>query len=241
MKGQVEVTPPDGGRRRMRKRLGIVTIGQTPRTDVVPEMAEILGPGVEILERGALDGLDIQAITALAPSAEDEVLVTRLRGGASVCVAHRQIVPRVQACLADLDRAGVTLSAVLCTGIFPGLAAGVPLLHPDRLLLGVLRGLSWAGRLGVLTPSTAHVPQTLARWRGYGFDPVLAVLSPYDDTSAKPIGLAAEALGAGEAGIVVLDCMGYRRKVKEEVAALLGVPVLQANLLLARIAAEALT
>jgi protein AroM len=70
-----------------RARLGLVTIGQTPRTDVVPEMAEVLGPGIEIVERGALDGLDIQAITALAPGPGDEVLVTRLRGGAPVFVA----------------------------------------------------------------------------------------------------------------------------------------------------------
>jgi len=224
----------------MRKRLGIVTIGQTPRTDVVPEMAEVLGPGIEVLERGALDGLDIGAISGLAPGPGDDVLVTRLRGGASVFVAHRHVVPRVQACLADLDRAGVAVSAVLCTGPFPGLAAAVPLLSPDRLLLGVLRGLAWAGRLGVLAPSTAHVSQTMARWRGYGFDPVVAVLSPYDEARASALGLAAEALGGGEAGVVVLDCMGFRRKVKEELSALLGVPVLQANLLLARVAAELL-
>jgi protein AroM len=224
----------------MRARLGIVTIGQTPRSDVVPEMAAVLGPGVEILERGALDGLDVRAIGALAPAAGDDVLVTRLRDGASVFVAHRHIVPRVQAALADLDRAGVALSALLCTGVFPGLAAAVPLLHPDRLLVGVLRGLSWSGRLGVLTPSTAHLPQTAVRWRGYGFDPVLAVLSPYEEANPAAPGLAAEALGGGDVGVVVLDCMGYRRKVKEELHALLGVPVLQANLLLARVAAELL-
>jgi protein AroM len=224
----------------VRKRLGIVTIGQTPRTDVIPEMAEVLGPGVEIVERGALDGLEIQAITGLAPGPGDDVLVTRLRGGASVFLSHRRIGPRVQACLADLDRAGVALSALLCTGVFPGLAAAVPLLHPDRLLVGTLRGLSWAGRLGVLTPSAAHVPQTVARWRGCGFDPVVAVLSPYQESDPAGPGLAAEALGGGEAGLVVLDCMGFRRKVKDELHALLGVPVLQANLLLARVAAELL-
>lgn len=223
-----------------RARLGLVTIGQTPRDDVVPEMAEVLGPGVEIIERGALDGLDIQAIAALAPDPGDEVLVTRLRGGVPVFVAHRHVVPRVQACLTDLDRAGVALSAVLCTGTFPGLASAAPLLTPDRLLLGVLRSLAWSGRLGVLTPSSAHVSQARARWRGYGFDPVVGVLSPYDEDDASAFGLAVEALGGGEAGLVVLDCMGYRRKVKAEIRGLLGVPVLHANLVLARVAAELL-
>ncbi len=223
-----------------RARLGIVTIGQTPRTDVVPEMAEVLGPGVEVLERGALDGLDIQTISGLAPGPADEVLVTRLSGGAQVFVAHRLVAPRVQRCLADLDRAGVAMSALLCTGAFPGLASAAPLLHPDRLLLGVLRGTSWAGRLGVLTPSVAHVPHTAARWRASGFDAVLAVLSPYEADDGRALALAVEALGGGEAGLVVLDCMGYRRKVKEEIHALLDVPVLQASLLLARVAAELL-
>jgi protein AroM len=223
-----------------RPRLGLVTIGQTPRTDVVPEMAEVLGPGIEIVERGALDGLDIQAITALAPGPGDEVLVTRLRGGAPVFVARRRIAPRVQAALADLDRAAVTLSAVLCTGLFPDLAAGAPLLHPDRLLLGLLRGVSWPGRLGVLAPSAAHVPQSAARWRGWGFEPVIAVLSPYEEDTGPALGLAVEGLAGGEAGLVILDCMGYRRRVKAEVGARLGVPVVQANLLLARVAAELL-
>jgi protein AroM len=224
----------------MRARLGIVTLGQTPRSDVVPEMAEVLGPGVEIVERGALDGLDIQAITGLAPGPGDDVLVTRLAGGTSVFVAHQRIAPRVQRCLTDLDRTGVALAAVLCTGVFPGLAAAVPLLHPDRLLLGVLRGLSWSGRLGILAPSSAHVPQTVTRWRGYGFDPVVAVLSPYDASAPAAVSLAAEALGGGESGVVVLDCMGFRRKVKDELAHLLHVPVLQPNLLLARVAGELL-
>jgi protein AroM len=66
------------------------------------------------------------------------------------------------------------------------------------------------------------------------------VLSPYEEQDGGGLGLAVEALGGGEAGLVVLDCMGYRRKVKDEVRALLGVPVLQANLLLARVAAELL-
>ena len=40
-----------------RKIIGAVTIGQAPRVDIMPELMEILGPGIEIKEAGALDGL----------------------------------------------------------------------------------------------------------------------------------------------------------------------------------------
>ena len=38
-------------------KVGLITVGQAPRSDVVPDMAAILGGGVEIVEAGALDGL----------------------------------------------------------------------------------------------------------------------------------------------------------------------------------------
>ncbi|WP_333904711.1 AroM family protein, partial [Achromobacter insolitus] len=40
------------------RRVAFFTIGQSPRSDVVPEMASLLGARVRIDEFGALDGLD---------------------------------------------------------------------------------------------------------------------------------------------------------------------------------------
>ena len=222
----------------MRPIIGLVTIGQSPRVDVVPDMAEILGPGVEVREAGALDGLGRAEIDALAPAPDDEILVTRLSDGASVFVGRRAITARVEAQIAALERAGVTLTALLCTGAFPRLAAARPLIQPQPVLLGALRGMSWPGRLGILTPSVPHVPQTLARWRGDGFDPVVAPLSPYDATDATAVARAAATLHESGVGLVVMDCMGYRRKTRDEVQELLQVPVLAANFLVARMLAE---
>ena len=39
---------------------------------------------------------------------------------------------------------------------------------------------------------------------------------------------------------VVMDCIGFRRKTRDEIAALTGAPTLVANLLVARVAAELL-
>ena len=59
-------------------KVGLITVGQSPRSDVVPDMAAILGGDVEILEAGALDGLSRAQIAPLAPEGDDEIIVTRL-------------------------------------------------------------------------------------------------------------------------------------------------------------------
>jgi protein AroM len=218
--------------------IGLVTIGQSPRSDVVPDMAALIGHGVEVREAGALDGLTRAEIAALAPTGGDEILVTRLTDDSAVFVGKEKIVGLVEARIAALERGGAALTALLCTGAFPKLRATRPLIQPHPVLLGTLRGLSWPGRLGVLTPSERHVPQTEARWRRDGFDPVVAPLSPYEEEDPAALRRAAEAMRAGGAGLVVMDCMGFRRKTRDELAGLTGVPVLLANLLVARVIAE---
>lgn len=221
-------------------RVGLITVGQAPRNDVVPDMAAMLGADVDILEAGALDGLTREQIATLAPEGDDEILVTRLADASSVFVGKKHVIPLVEARIAALEDRGVALNVLLCTGAFPKLAARRTLLEPQQLLLGLLRAMTFPGRLGVLTPSDRHIPQTSDRWRKAGFDPVVAALSPYQEEDARAVRGAAEALRTGGAGIVVMDCIGFRRKTRDEVAHLTGAPTLVANLLVARVAAELL-
>jgi protein AroM len=222
----------------LRPVVGLVTIGQSPRPDVVPEMTAVIGPGVEVREAGALDGLDRGEIAALSPTGADEILVTRLQDGTPVFLGKEKIVGLVEQRIAALEGDGANLTALLCTGAFPRLRSMRALIQPHPVLLGTLRGLSCPGRLGVLTPSVPHVPQTEARWRRDGFDPVVAPLSPYEEADPAALARAADAMRAGGAGLIVMDCMGFRRKTRDELRGLTGVPVLLANLLVARVLAE---
>ena len=174
---------------------------------------------------------------------------TRLHPGDYVTLGHEDALPvsesrdedvvaRVQACVDELEAAGVAMTAILCTGVFPPLRARRPLVEPQEILLGLLRGLTWEGRLGVLTPSVPHVPQTEARWREVGFDAVVAPLSPYEEHDPAALVRATAALREGQVGLVVMDCIGFRRKSRDMLQKELGVPVLVANLLVARVIAE---
>src|SRR3989441_9728839 len=194
--------------------IGLVTIGQSPRVDVVPEMAAVMGPGVEVREAGALDGLSRAEIAALAPTGDDEILVTRLADGTSVFLGKQKIVGHVEARIAALEREGLTVTALLCTGAFPPLRATRALIQPQPVLLGTLRGMRWPGRLGVVTPSEKHVPQTEARWRRDGFAPVVDPLSPYEHEDAAALARVATSLREAGAGLALIDCQRFHPKAR---------------------------
>jgi protein AroM len=162
--------------------------------------------------------------------------VTRLADGTPVFLGRQRIEGLLEQRIAALEASGATLTALMCTGDFPRLRARRPIVQPQPVLVGALRGISWPGRLGVVVPSVPHVPQAVERWRGEGFEPVVVALSPYEEEDPAAGGRAAEGLRGS--GLVVLDCMGFRRKTRDEFRELIGAPVLLANLLVARVIAE---
>ncbi|WP_323173514.1 AroM family protein [Natrialba sp. PRR66] len=216
--------------------LGLVTIGQAPRTDVTPDIRSHLPDDVEVVEVGALDRFNsTEAIEAKAGPTDDEpVYVTRLRSGDSVTIdreaTHKLTQERVREIEADVDTIGL-----LCTGSFPDLSASVPVLEPSELLHAWATGIvSAATTVGVLIPKPEQFSQTHEKW---GTDIEAAVGSPYD-------GLDAVVTGAIELGtepdLVVLDCIGYTPEMKREVARRTDASVLLARSVLRKTATELL-
>ena len=67
---------------------------------------------------------------------------------------------------------------------------------------------------------------------------MVAPLSPYEEHDPVALARATAALREGRVGLVVMDCIGFRRKTRDLLQKELGVPVLVANLLVARVIAE---
>ena len=86
-------------------RVGLITIGQAPRDDVVPEMLAQLGFEVEAIQLGAIDGLSLEEVRELAPRGDEPWAVSRLRDGTEVRLAKRELDPRMQRCVAALGGA----------------------------------------------------------------------------------------------------------------------------------------
>ncbi len=218
-------------------RIGFITIGQSPRVDVVPEMVPLLPPGCEIVEIGALDGLSDREIEQLAPQEGEYLLITRLADGRSVTVKRGAILARLQGCVDQLVARGVDLVALLCTGDLPSLVSPVPLVLPQPLLYHTVAGLAAAGaKIGVVIPLADQVEQMRRQWAELGMSPVMAPANPYGDGGEWET--AGRSLAAMGADLLVMDCLGYTQKAKQVVRGASGKPVILARSLLARVICE---
>jgi protein AroM len=219
----------------LERSVGLITIGQSPRVDMVPEMIGWLGP-VRPLEKGALDGLTAEQIEQLSPTNGDCALVTRLRDGSSATIAEHHILPRLQAAISDLEREGSEAVILLCTGEFPRFEHTRPLLTSERLLVNGVKAIAQGARVGIICPLPEQIETTKKKWASLSDDLYVAASSPYGDLAD----LRRAASEVGELGVeyVVLDCMGYTQEMKEMVREEAGVPVLLARSIVARLASE---
>ena len=217
------------------KTVAAITIGQTPRDDVGGELEKVLGPEVRVVQAGALDGLGRAEIAALAPVADDDALITRLRDGAEVIVGKSRILPHLQACL-DRLAAETEAAAILCAGVFPAFRSPHPVVMPERCMAAMVDAVFDGRRLGVIVPIEQQRESYRSRWSRVDPRVSVVVASPYEDP-ARLVD-AADQLRRVGVSLVVMECMGFTSGMKQIVRDITGVPALLPASVLARVLAE---
>lgn len=204
--------------------LGLVTVGQSPRDDVLPDVRGIL-EGLRLVEHGALDGLSESQLDALRNDDDpDGVLATRLADGRQIVYPEREARPRTEAAVSRCLQDGASAVLLLCTGTFPGLASEVPVLYPDRILQNVTRGVHDGGPVLILTPVDAQQASQRQRWtRALNLAPAsvhVVPFSPYLPDWRGRLDNAHDRLAHLSPTTLVFDCIGYTTEMRAEVAAL---------------------
>jgi protein AroM len=214
-----------------RRRVAFLTTGQSPRTDLVPEMVEEIGRAIEVIEAGMLDDLSPAEIDALRPAAGAPVIVSRLRDGSEVVMDHRKVAARLQPLIDAHEDADILV--LLCTGSFPSLSARSPLVRAGSVVDDQVAALGRFGqRIGVMVPGAAQVRHYHDKASG---KTIAAYASPYGRPRWRE---AVDELF--DADVIVMHCMGYDRAMREHVAALSGKPTLLSRSLVASAVAELL-
>lgn len=206
--------------------LGLVTIGQSPRDDVIASMLGQPASGV-CVEAGALDLLDLHEIAALSPTHGEQPLVTRLRDGREVVIGKERLMPHMQRAIERLEADGCGTICVLCTGEFPPLGRSALMIYPDRIVFHLVEALLPEGTLGVLMPHPGQETGMLEKWTTATRSTVTAVASPYSESGQIATEIQ-RLVNAGADGIV-LDCMGFDRRMLADARSATNKPVILAN------------
>jgi len=219
------------------RKIGMITIGQSPRIDVVPEMREVLGTDVEILEAGALDGLSLEEVKRFYPKGRDYILCTRMSDGTEVVVAKRFIIPRVQKCIDLLTQRGAEIIVFICTGHFPPFYPKRLFIEAQKIVDHLILALHGENeRMGLLIPLSDQIKQARKKYVRLKGKMVIKAASPY--ASEDEISMGAEALKRADPHVIVMHCMGYTQAMKKRVMEITGKPTVLARTLVARIVKE---
>jgi protein AroM len=214
--------PASSGKREERalaKRTAFVTIGQSPRTDLTPEiLAEVRCP-LDVVEVGVLDGLDDAAIAGLAPAEGEQRLVSRLADGREVILSKPKIQQRLQQLFEELDRENHDLIVLLCTGHFEPFRVCTLFIEPQQVVDHFVQGLAYgAETLGILVPNEKQIDEF------HGVDgkrSSVSFASPYGGDRFETAGRE-----LADTDIVVMHCMGYSEAMRRRIAAASGRPVM---------------
>lgn len=225
--------------RRPNPRLGILTLGQTPRTDVVPAMTASLGPSIDVTEHGLLDDAAPDEIRQLTPSAGESAYVTRLRNGQSVELSASRLEQLLPSAAEHLSH-HVDAILLLCSGSYPGIDWPLPTILPDQVLSGVLAALSTGtSRTGVVCPHPSQTGSVAKKWSGVPGALIAETASPYDDD--QDLEAATDRLIEKSADHILLDCMGFGPRHRAIVRERTAIPLLLPTTLIAHVIGEVLS
>ncbi|WP_432403740.1 AroM family protein [Wukongibacter sp. M2B1] len=220
----------------MNAKLGIITIGQSPRVDLTGDMLNILRKDIEVIERGVLDSFTLKEVNEYFRPIEGEArLVSRMRDGNQVILDEGKIIKELQTVIYELEKE-VDMILLLCTGKFPKLYSKKTLIMPKPIVKSVIDVLRDGKKIGVVIPDISQKEDIELWWKSVEIDVEIFAYSPY--TSNCPIDNIVFKDDSIEH--IVLDCMGYTQEIKSKIIEKTGKKVILPRTLLARIINEIL-
>jgi protein AroM len=220
-------------------KIGMISIGQSPRPDILSIFTNVWGRPVDMVEIGALDGLAAAEVEQMSPSDGDDVLVVKMTDGQQFIVGRRYLIPRIEACAETLIGDHVTAMILLCTGDFRPFRYDVPFIIPQKIVDHTISALVGSGQVvGVMIPAEEQQKQMRRNLMTHGIVPIFASASPH--LGLEGIYEAAHQLKRNAPDFIVMHCFGYTQEMRDVVKDITGKPVILSNLLVAKVTEELL-
>lgn len=216
------------------KSVAIISIGQTPRVDLTPDLEQVFSKDVKLVEYGALDNYSFDEIEKnFKVSQNDEILVSRMRDGRQVKFTDSFIIPKIQKCILEAEKT-CDATILACTGVFPKFKHSKLFIEPQEIIHGIVEKLSDGQTIGVCVPNINQVEQAYKFWGESSVSVKVVNASPYEQAEDVK-NIVSEAFSNEEVLLICLDCIGYSKKMKDDIQKIMDIPVLLPRTMIASI------
>lgn len=209
-------------------KIGTVTIGQSPRTDIMEEIIPFLGERFEIIEKGALDGMSKEFIAEnISPKLDypvGDIQVSRLASGDEVTIDKNKMMPYLYKKIEELNEEQVDLIVLLCNDPFPEIKSAVQVIRPESLIHNIAVNLTSSKKVGIVMPNESQLERAKALLATYGLDATVVAVSPYQEANHMESSL--EPLLDEEIDLIILECLGNGFDFKNRVIQFTGKKVI---------------
>ena len=205
-----------------------VSVGQTPRRDLIDEMLASLDIPIEALEIGALDGLSPTEINGFRVRAGEASIVTRLSDDSEIVLSKPRITERMAEIVAGFQPQEFDLVVILSTGLFREFESTCPTVNTQRAVESTIISLAAQGdSVGLIQPLRQQVDEL-----------DIQALHPYKVTASHARdgdrnSLAGALLDLAETDIIVLNSVSFTEADRQMVTKASGKPVVLARRIMA--------
>lgn len=213
----------------MTKRICFITLGQSPRPELVSEVTEHIKGPIEYAEIGALDGVPENEIPQ-PRSHRDTPLVTRLATGRQIVVSSDYMLKRLALVVSNADRLGYDLIVLLASGIFHTFDTVTPMVHGqfaiDEWIGSFVMG---SAQLGVVFPHRKQASDPVAL-NNYGI-----IIQNYQTVaySGESNSLDETAMILQSVDLILMHSVGYTGEMAKKLAKESHKPVVTARRVIA--------
>ena len=215
------------------RKIGAVTIGQSPRSDVTKDILPLLN-NFDLVECGALDDYTYEEVINEFQPKDENLFVSRMRDGKQVFLSKKKIISQLNSCIERLEQIGCEVIMVFCTGKIDGLKSKVKLLQPNVIMHKIIPSIAINTKMAIIIPDKKQKQQIRKQWEYVDLDITIFSASPYEDI--EKIQILSKKIEKQNFGLVYLDCIGYSKQMQEIVSELTCVPVLLPRTILAEVA-----
>lgn len=201
----------------MRKKVTIITMGQSHANSEMYDVFSTLAPVCDIKMHGILDEMSEAEVGKLAPQGSEMFIISSIHTGQEVRIAEHNAIRLVNERLIEAEKGGSVAALILCTGHFDIPDMRMPVFVPEKILFSLFRAMG-VKRLGAIVPK----PEQIAASEAYysEFSPRIRAASPYE--TREQIEAAAASFRDSDVDILMTDCMGFTEEAGKMIQAASG-------------------